>query len=113
MPFPSILGRSMAYGSCTSICWLSPGHLIDYSRLIQPGHILELPPDLMAPDLIQPAPTEITAGLLAISCSTGRLAIQPAPTDHSWPPGHLMDYCRPAFHSWPPGHLIDYSWLLI
>ena len=75
MPFPSILGRSMAYGSCTSICWLSPGHLIDYSRLIQPGHILELPPDLMAPDLIQLAPTEITAGLLAISCSTGRLAI--------------------------------------
>ena len=68
MPFPSILGRSMAYGSCTSICWLSPGHLIDYSRLIQPGHILELPPD-------QPAPTEITAGLLAISFSTGRLAI--------------------------------------
>ena len=83
MPFPSILGRSMAYGSCTSICWLSPGHLIDYSRLIQPGHILELPPEQMAPDLIH------------------------------WPPGHLMDYCRPAFHSWPPGHLIDYSWLLI
>ena len=66
MPFPSILGRSMAYGSCTSICWLSPGHLIDYSRLIQPGHILELPPEQMAPDLIH------------------------------WPPGHLMFYWPPS-----------------
>ena len=47
--------------------------------------------------------------------------IQPAPSGHRWPPGHLIMYSlllliiqpAPACQSWPPGHLIVYSWLLL
>ena len=62
----------------------------------------------------------ITAGLLAISLSTAGSncsqlsawpshCLQPAPTAHSCPPGHLIVWPSPTDHSWPTGLLIVYS----